>query len=610
MPKERLRVFLRTRTDALLAVLIFCITLYIFWVSPIYQVSDSHYSMLLSESLLHHGTFKLDGFAIPRGQPVDRGEYVMIGNAWQLELMRDHIYYFFPPGSSVLSLPYVALMNKLGISASNVDGTYSREGEVAIETSLAALLMALLASIFFYAARLILPAGWSLLIAFSGALGTQVWSTASRGLWSDTWGIFLLGIAVLMLLAHESGSGVPPVNHAQDAHVTTRVNPIILATLLAWTYFVRPTNAVHIIAISVFIFLYHRKLFVKYAITGAIWFAGFVLYSWHNFHQLLPNYYQANRLYLTAIPKALSGTLISPSRGLLIFVPVLLFVAYILIRYREHLALPRLLWLALAIVAGHVLATCGFLHWWGGSCYGPRLMTGLVPWFVLLGILGVRAMLDAHRKRKRSRLEWGTTLAAGTLLLLLSVFINARGALAFATVKWYDWPVDVERAPYRLWDWRQAQFLAGLLRPPLPREFPPADSMIDFSQKEADKYLWYGWSGIENDFRWTDEKEAAVIFALDNLSYTQLRIALTPFLASGKLAEQRMIVSLNRQPIGTLEFTEEQTREYVLTLPAGALQHNNILTFKLPNATSPRALRMSIDQRQLGIAAQWMRLQP
>lgn len=596
MRKEWLRALTRSRTDALLAVLIFGVTLYIFWASPIYQVSDSHYSMLLSESLLRHGTFKLDAYAIPRGQPVDRGEYLMVEDAWQLELMHDHIYYFFPPGSSILSLPYVALMNRLGVSAAHADGTYNREGEIVIETSLAALLMALLASIFFYTARLMLPVGWSVLIAVGSVLGTQVWSTASRGMWSDTWGVFLLGIVVLMLLAQEIGR--------------RKISPIILASLLAWTYFVRPTNAVHIIAISVFIFLYYRELFLKYAITGALWFAGFVLYSWHNFHQLLPNYFQANRLYLSAVRAALPGNLISPSRGLLIYVPVVLFVAYILVRYRRHLVLPRLVWLTLAIVAGHVLATCGFLHWWGGGCYGARFMTGLVPWFLLLGILGVRAMLDWRAKHKTSRLEWSATLAAGSLLLLLSIFINARGALSWATIKWYRLPVDIEKAPSRLWDWRQPQFLAGLLPPPLPADFPPANSMIDFREPAADKHLWYGWSQSEGEFRWTDESEAAVIFEADDLGYTQLRIAAAPFLGSGKIPRQRLIVSLNGQSLGNLELRAQAPQEYALALPPGVLQRKNILRLALPDATSPRSLGQGVEQRPLGVAARWMRLQP
>ena len=141
--KERRRRAGLSKSGALAAALIFAVTLFIFWISPIYQVTDSQYSMLVSESLLHHGTFKLDPYTIPRGKPVKRPAYLMVESAWQLELVNDHIYYFYPPGSSLLSLPYVALMNAFGISAAHADGTFNYDGEITIETSLAAILMAL-----------------------------------------------------------------------------------------------------------------------------------------------------------------------------------------------------------------------------------------------------------------------------------------------------------------------------------------------------------------------------------------------------------------------------------------------------------------------------------
>lgn len=39
-----------------------------------------------------------------------------------------------------------------------------------------------------------------------------------------------------------------------------------------------------------------------------------------------------------------------------------------------------------------------------------------------------------------------------------------------------------------------------------------------------------------------------------------------------------------------------------LALPKFELRPKNILTFKLPHATSPESLRQSIDQHQLGLA--------
>lgn len=600
MSKSWLHKGAEFKADLLAGGLIFSVTLFIFWLSPMRQVTDSRYSMMVSQCLLEHGSFALDHYAIPRLDPVYNGDYVSNGGFYQLELVNNHIYYFFPPGSSVLSLPYVALMNAFGISAVNRDGTYNWIGETRIQASLAALLMAALASIFFHTARLVLPWTWSVLVSFAGALGTQVWSTASRGLWSETWGIFLLGLVIFMLLAQETGK--------------LRANPVILASLLAWSYFVRPTNSIPILAISLYLFAFHRRLFLPYVVTGVLWGAGFVAYSLHNFGQVLPNYYLVSRLRFDNFWTALAGNLVAPSSGVLVYVPALFVIAYLLARYWNDVAFPRLVVLALAVVVGHLLTISGFTIWWGGHGYGPRLTTGLVPWFVLLGVLGLQAMLKRREERalRASPLYRGLLHAAGGLLLLLGIFINSRGAISLETWKWISW---MEKTPScsGLWSWSYPQFLAGLVRPPEPGGFPPVETetRIDFTKQESDKYIWYGWSGIDNpQFRWTDAREATIIFALNEITDIVMRMKLGPFLVPGKLVEQDVQIILNGQSIGDLALREETSGVYSLVLARDILRHKNVLTFKMPNAASPDSLESGGDIRLLGIKMEWVELRP
>lgn len=449
MIRDRLRQARRFSPTLLAGMAVFILTLSIFLISRVHQVNDSHYSMLLSQSLIKHGSFQLDHYALPRYEPQWHGYYFKNGPIYHLEVVDNHLYYHLPPGSSILSVPFVAVLNVLGVSAANADGTYNPRGEVMIEAGLAALLMAALAVIFFYTARLMLPTGWSMTVALGGALGTQVYSTASRGLWSETWGILLLGIVILLLLRSETEK--------------RSVKPILLATLLSWMYFVRPTFSVHIIAISVYLLIFHRRSFIRYVITGLIWLGAFVFYSWLHFGQLLPSYYRANRLQFDTFWVALAGNLVSPSRGLLVHVPVLLFVAFLVVRYWRRIVHQRLVWLAVAIIICHLIIISSFPHWWGGHSFGPRFTTGLVPWFVLLGILGVRGML-AWREQLVApvRASWRVQLVCGGLLLLFSLFINTRGATSHATWLWNVRPVGVDEHPEKLWDWSQPQFLAGL----------------------------------------------------------------------------------------------------------------------------------------------------
>jgi hypothetical protein len=424
-------------------------------------------------------------------------------------------------------------------------------------------------------------------------LGTQIWSTASRALWSDTWGTLLLGIVLLMLLAQETG------RH--------NLNPILLATVLAWMYFVRPTYSIHIIAVTVYVFWFYRHLFIAYLVTGALWVTGFVFYSWRIYGRLLPPYYQPARLHFAVVLPGLAGTLFSPARGLLVYVPALFFVGYLLVRYRRELRFPRLVLMAAFVIVCHVVITSASLHWYGGYSFGPRFTTGLAPWFALLAVLGIRGML-AHRMSLGSadKRSFRVELMTGGVLLLLSIAINGLGAADRATWFWNKRP-DVDQHPERLWDWRQPQFLAGLIRPPRPKEIAPLPAgRIEFAKPEADRYLWYGWSSAEPGFRWTDGKEAALVFGLDQVRDVQLTIKYVPFLVANRHPRQRVLVYLNGASVDSFDAEEDSERERTVRLPVNLLRRENSLRFDLPDAASPASFGTGDDDRELGIAVRWM----
>ena len=487
------------KPDPLTGTLIFALTLMVFLLSPVRQVTDSRYSMLLTQSLLERGSFRLDHYALPRHEPEWDKTFFKHGD-YRLEASRGHVYYYLPPGSSVLSAPFVALLNLFGLSAVGDGNAYDHQGEVQSEALLAAFLMATLSCLFFYTARLMLPTKWSVWVTLGGALGTQVYSTASRALWSHTWGILLLGVVVFLLLRLEARRRAP--------------SPVLLASLLAWLFFIRPTFAVSILAISVYLLLFQRRLFPLYAVTGALWLTGFVLYAWTHFGQLLPSYYLVNRLDPAYFPEGLAANLFSPSRGLLIYVPTLLFVAFILVRHRHRLVHRRLVWLSLIIIAADVSVVSAFPVWWAGHCFGPRFMTGSVPWFVLLGTLALRASLTWRDERAAgSPASWRAQLAFGAALLALSFFINANGAIRQATWDWNEGPpLNIDLDPARAWDWRQPQFLAGYL--PTPRRASREHGRAGTASLASERGSWSGRGGADAGGREVERGDPAADFFL------------------------------------------------------------------------------------------------
>ncbi len=583
-----------SRNDLLTTSLIFLAALLVFWFSPVSQVTDSHYSLLLSESLLRHRTFTLDHYAIPRLEPQSsvRDDYVANGNIWQLEQWNNRLYYYFPPGSSILSIPYVALARLFGVSIARPDGTYDAGAEVRLETGLAAILMALFACLVFLTARMLLPLRWSLLLALTIAFGTQVWSTMSRALWSHTWEVVLVSLIVFMLV--------------KSARAETRVNPIVLATLIAWTYFVRPSGIIVVTGVTIYLFLYERQVFWKYLATGFLWLSVFVSYSWLNFGRPLPSYYQASRLRLDLFPIAFAGNLFSPARGVFIYVPIALFVGYLLVRYWRQLELKPLAMLALFVMLGHLLIVSSFANrwgdWWGGASFGPRYLADLLPWFSLLAVLGLNAMLRSRKKIPKR------ALIAGAALLAMSVFVNARGALARETWQWTQ-PVTDQQMRALLWDWRHPQFLAGLQRPAPLIEVPliPIGDRIKLYEPVAEKYLWYGWSGSEPSFRWTDGREAALVFSLHQIEDVVLHLKAAPFVLPHRVSKQQVAISINGHQVEIFEL--DSSRELTVRISKELLSRNNALMLELPNATAPSAVGGGNDHRLLGLRVEWIELQ-
>ncbi len=437
-----------------LALLLFSFV--VFLICPVSELLDTKFSLLTTESLLRNHRPALNGFSIAGLDAVHLPAHPNLAenrDFYQLVQINGKILYRYPHGGSILALPIIAVMDAGGVSVADRDGVYNPLEEVVLGRILASLLMAILIAVFFRTAALMLPVSWSIAIAMGGGFATQIWSNATRALWSQTWEIFLAGWVVLLLVRAEQ----------QRSQRAGAPNPVILATLLSWMYFVRPTGAIVIVCASVFVLLHYRETVVHFVITGAVWLAALVLYSLIVFGQFPPDYYrQGFSPEFSAVVTALAANLVSPSRGLFVYVPAVLWVFYVTAVYWNDLHERGLAVLAMAIIAVHLLVVSSYVKWWGGTSYGPRLLMSLVPWFVLLAVLGCKAMLSHYQSScSRCLVRRRATVAAGLLSLGIGALINARGAISWPTYFW-NFQVQVDEYPARVWDWRSPQFMAGL----------------------------------------------------------------------------------------------------------------------------------------------------
>jgi hypothetical protein len=542
------------------------------------QVGDSRYVILLAQNLIDHGDFELDRYHLTGPEIAD----------YRLVKAHGHVYYWFPPGSSILSVPFVAVMNLVGRSPIGPDGNYDRAREEDLNVTLARTLMALFAGLVFLTARLRLPVGWSLVVAAVATFGTQVYSTTSRGLWSDTWGIVLVGAGVFLVLRAEASG--------------RNVRGSLLGLFAAMAYVCRPTNALPLLGFAIYLLCYRRKALWPFLVTSGSVAAALALYSWRHFGTLAPEYFTASRIGFRSGLHPLAANLVSPGRGLLVYVPAVLALTLLLARHWRRCRPRGLATGGVLLVIVYIIAISGFEST-GGHSFGPRLLAGLVPWLALLAIIAVDAARgEASQGPGPGRLARVGTTALCAVLCAASVAINAVGATSRATARWNVIPLNVDRHPERIWDWRQPQFLAPFLDPPGPFLRMPATG-IPIATIEGDAYVGSGWDYGDGAARWTDGRSATFRFLLDRLASGTLELDLKPYLAGGRLAAQRMTIAINGHALATWTLGSQDFTRYSTAVPAELVSTENLVRLDLPDAMSPHSVEpRSGDRRRFGVA--------
>jgi hypothetical protein len=162
----------------------------------------------------------------------------------------------------------------------------------------------------------------------------------------------------------------------------------------------------------------------------------------------------------TPIQTGLYGLLFSPSRGLFVYTPYLVFALIALLRawrWPGEVA-GRFRGLFLVWLATLVLYAT-YSEWWGGRVFGSRFLDDLAP--VLFAALG-----------------WGTSVGmlgsrfARALFAIAAAwsFVLFQAAAFVYDKSWDTFPVNVNDDPSKLFDWNDPQWLAVLRQVPLADE--------------------------------------------------------------------------------------------------------------------------------------------
>ena len=419
-----------------LSLLLLTTFLAIYIASPVKTSFDSKWSIHTALSLAE-------------GKGGDLREYLPIEerNSYRMLQLGERYYTVFPVGTSALAAPVVAALSWLD---PDFKQNILRVHPDHFEKNLASIYAAIAALLFFWLIYSRFPSVPIALVTTAiFALGTSMWSTASRALWQHGPLVMMLVAAMLLLVR---GRQRPSL--VQYASI-----PLALA------FIIRPTAAIPIAVLSAYVLIRHREWFIRYALYGIVIVIPWIAYNLHEFGQVIPDYYRTGRLARRPLRVAAPGNLFSPARGLFVYSPVLLLSLsglVLALRNRDERLLSTCF--GVIIVAHWLLVSC-FVHWWGGHSYGPRFMTDIVPFLAYFVAFNFEALSTL------SGLRLWMARSCIVLLAAISVVMHGIGAVSTESYQWNRVPTDVDAEPARLWDWRDPPFVR-VWTVPHPRNAP------------------------------------------------------------------------------------------------------------------------------------------
>jgi len=296
----------------------------------------------------------------------------------------------------------------------------------------------------------------AILIAAGLAFGTNLWPTASRSLWQLETVSF--GFAVALAALWRSPDSTRPrdlwiggVGLALAGCARLETAPaiaVILTGLVARLGLKRVLPAIGVVAASAAVLMT-----AQWTWFGSILGAKMTLQETGLAAHAVTGTISSGPWYGAA------GLLISPSRGLIVFSPIVLI---------PLLAIPALWrttshggerWWTAAAIVQYACYSC-YSMWWGGHTYGPRYLLDALVLVTPAALVGVAW----HMAARSRQIIWAAALA-------WSVLVAATGAFCYPNDAWNTSPAEIDTHHDRLWDWRDPQILRCWQRGLSPQNF-------------------------------------------------------------------------------------------------------------------------------------------
>lgn len=358
---------------------------------------------------------------------------------------------------------------------------------VPIMEKLSASLIASISVIFVYlSVKELTNKGIAAIVAIIFAFATNTWTISSQGLWQHGLGELLLSMLIYLVLVNEKKKSDKII--------------ICLGAISGLFVFNRPVDSMLILPVIYYVLDLRGKKIIYYTCAMFLSSAPFIFYNFYYFGSLFGGYGALIGIFDLGSEMAgrLTGLLVSPSRGLFIYTPVLLFAfpGYFSNFYIENKKIKKFLLIFGFSIFAQILVYSAFKIWWAGWSYGPRFLTDILPIMaVFLGLFLKELNCNAKNTKKLF------VIVLFIILLIWSVFTQFVGAFYYPNGNW-DGELNVDLHPEKLWDWSDTQiertYRAGIL--------PPTNYVgilkLFLKQEKANDLLLNallsnGWHGIE-----------------------------------------------------------------------------------------------------------------
>ncbi len=336
----------------------------------------------------------------------------------------DRVCSIFPPGVAFLAFPFFAPFVFAGADPLNL-GLLVRVGHVAaatIEVIATLLLWSLM--------RRFVSARWALALVLLYFFGTSVRTVASQALWQHAGVHLAIAFALWLVIS---------------TRPTALWRELAAGVALGYGTVVRQTTGL----LVPFLPAARIRATVAAFIGAAIGVTPLLVYNALAFGNPLEQGY-GTKPFDTSPLIGLYGLLVSPSRGLFVYEPymVFAFATIVLLKPGRDFLELRLLSLVYAWAATAILYST-YAEWWGGRVFGPRFLDDLAP--VLFALLawgighGLLARLPA--------------LIAFWICAAWSLVLFQAAAFVYDQNTWDLNPVNINFDPSRLLDWSDPQWL-------------------------------------------------------------------------------------------------------------------------------------------------------